>query len=331
MCSLQRFASAAAVIAHAAAPRMIEPVMPRVARRSSAGDAVVRLLPTDAAYAEVGHLDPLGRGDVVAVIEAGRAVQLDAAVWRLAAPNPGRMTGPGTNTYPGPAIDAHVQAVLAHTQGRIDAVLVTHTHLDHSPAAAALVAATGARCIGLPPPRHGRQDASFRPSFAPADGDIAEAGGVQLSAMHTPGHASNHVCWWLASAGMLFTGDHLMQGSTVVIDPPDGDMAAYLRSLRRLPALGAALRWLAPGHGFLVARPADAVAALVAHRLAREAKVLNALRPDTPTVEAQLLPRVYDDVPPALHPVAARSLLAHLLKLAADGTAREEEGGWRAI
>ncbi len=342
--SLQRFASAAAVIEHAATPRPIEPVMPRVARRSSNGAGVVRLLPADAAYAEIGHLDAAGRGDAVAAIEPGRLVQLDAAVWRLTAPNPGRMTGPGTNTYllrgsaagswavidPGPAIGEHLQAMLLHTQGRIEAVLVTHTHPDHSPGAAAVVAATGARCIGMPPPLHGRQDKSFSPTVVPTDGDIIQAAGVQLTALHTPGHASNHVCWWLPGAGMLFTGDHLMQGSTVVIDPPDGDMAAYLRSLQRLPALGPALRWLAPGHGFLVARPAEAVAALVAHRLAREAKVLGALRRDEALTEAQLLPRVYDDVAPALHPVAARSLRAHLLKLAAEHRAREDEGGWRA-
>ncbi len=147
--------------------------------------------------------------------------------------------------------------------------------------------------------------------------------------VHTPGHASNHLCYLLEEEATLFTGDHVMQGSTVVIDPPDGDMAEYLASLEGL--LDEGLEWLAPGHGFLIAQPADEIRRLVRHRLAREAKVAERLRASGPTSLDALLPRVYDDVPEGLHPVARRSLLAHLLKLASDGRAREAGGEWHAL
>jgi glyoxylase-like metal-dependent hydrolase (beta-lactamase superfamily II) len=148
-----------------------------------------------------------------------------------------------------------------------------------------------------------------------------------LRVIHTPGHASNHLCYLLEEEQTLFTGDHVMQGSTVVINPPDGDMAAYLESLRAL--LREELHWLAPGHGFLIERPAEAINRLVKHRLAREAKVVDALRASGASDVAQLLAQVYDDVPLRLHPVAQRSLTAHLLKLAADGRARESAGRWQ--
>ena len=138
--------------------------------------------------------------------------------------------------------------------------------------------------------------------------------------VHTPGHASNHLCYLLEEEKTLFTGDHVMQGSTVVINPPDGDMAAYLESLRSLLELD--LDWLAPGHGFLVAPPQDTLRGLIAHRLRREAKVLLALQAHGAQPLLGLLPRVYDDVPAALHGMASRSLLAHLLKLQRDEAAR---------
>ena len=141
-----------------------------------------------------------------------------------------------------------------------------------------------------------------------------------LRVVHTPGHASNHLCYLLEEERLLFTGDHVMQGSTVVINPPDGDMAAYLQALHAL--LDEDLQWLAPGHGFLVAEPQAVLRALIAHRLKREAKVTAALRAAGHASLDALLPQVYDDVPAALHAVARRSLLAHLLKLQGDGAAR---------
>ena len=148
--------------------------------------------------------------------------------------------------------------------------------------------------------------------------------GVTLTAIHTPGHASNHLCYRLDEEKTLFTGDHVMQLSTVVINPPDGDMAAYLSSLVALQSRG--LRWLAPGHGFLVAEPNAVLQGLVAHRLRREAKVLAALQALREGSTDDLLPRVYDDVPAALHAVARRSLLAHLIKLQQDGRAQSADG-----
>ncbi|MBL8332029.1 MAG: NUDIX hydrolase, partial [Rubrivivax sp.] len=140
------------------------------------------------------------------------------------------------------------------------------------------------------------------------------------------GHASNHLCWLLEEEKLLFTGDHVMNGSTVVINPPDGDMGQYLRSLNAL--LDEDLEWFAPGHGFLVAQPHEVVRALVAHRLRREAKVVDALRPRGRATLDELLPEVYADTPPQLHPVARRSLLAHVLKLRDDGRAMQEGEQW---
>ncbi|HBO79861.1 MAG TPA: NUDIX hydrolase, partial [Cupriavidus sp.] len=150
-----------------------------------------------------------------------------------------------------------------------------------------------------------------------------------LRVVHTPGHASNHLCYLLEEEKTLFTGDHVMQGSTVVINPPDGDMRAYLGSLRAL--LDEDIEWIAPGHGFLMGRPHDAIRLLIRHRQQREAKVMNALRALAPTDLATLLASVYDDVPPGKHPIAQRSLLAHLRKLEADGLAREVEGIWHLL
>jgi len=171
-------------------------------------------------------------------------------------------------------------------------------------------------------------DTGFTPERVLSHGDRLSLGeGASLRVIHTPGHASNHLCYLLEEEKMLFTGDHIMQGSTVVISPPDGDMAAYLESLQLL--LDEPLDWLAPGHGFLVARPHDAVRKLVRHRLHREAKVKAALGQWGPIDIDALVAKVYDDAPPHLHPVARRSLLAHLLKLQADGQAIESDGLWR--
>jgi len=250
------------------------------------------------------------------------------------------MTGPGTNTYlvgdkdvavidPGPAIDSHIAAVLAAGAGRIRSVICTHTHLDHSPAAAAIKKATGAVLIGRPAPEHGGQDRAFVPDRVLEHGDRVLFGGVSLRALHTPGHASNHLCYLLENSRMLFTGDHVMQGSTVVINPPDGDMLAYLASLEML--LGEDILILAPGHGYLIGEPHREARRLIRHRLARESKVASALsRLGAPTLE-ELVLEVYDDVQPRLHAVAMRSLAAHLAKLAAEGRVRAAEGRYSLV
>ncbi len=289
----------------------------------------------DPAYFEIHWGDPEETGHTTYDLEPGAPKRLDRLVTRIIAPNPGMMTGPGTNTYlvggetlavidPGPAIESHVAAILAAGAGRIRWVLCTHTHLDHSPAAAAVKAATGAQLMGRPAPEGGRQDHSFAPDRVLAHGERLTIAGVGLRVMHTPGHASNHLCYLLEDTRMLFTGDHVMQGSTVVINPPDGDMRAYLASLELLLAEDVAI--IAPGHGYLIGAPHREARRLIAHRLARENKVKAAIgRLGEPTLD-ELLPAVYDDVPANRHPVAARSLAAHLDKLVADGVVREETG-----
>lgn len=248
---------------------------------------------------------------------------------RVLAPNPGVMTGPGTNTYlvgvealavidPGPLDDSHTEAIVAAAGRRpIRWILATHTHSDHSPGCAPLAERTGAEVLGFGPAE------GFNPSATLADGDVVDVPGFALTAVHTPGHASNHLCFRLASEGVLFSGDHIMNGSTVVIAPPDGDMAAYLESLRRLRAMP--ISSIAPAHGPLIVDPAGAIDAYLVHRLARESSVLDALRSSGPQSVSEIVSRVYTDVPEARHPIARYSVWAHLRKLAGDGLAASDD------
>ncbi len=272
---------------------------------------------------------------------SGQLDEIAPAVRRLVANNASYMTGPGTNSYivgrerfaiidPGPAAAPHVQRLLQETGGRIAAVLVTHTHRDHSPAAAALMAATGAELLGRAAPDDGRQDPTFAPTRVMNDGDVLTVDDFTLRAVHTPGHASNHLCFVLEGTGLIFTGDHLMQGSTVVIAPPDGNMGQYLSSLRRLQ--GEPVARIAPGHGLAIDDAQGEIARIIAHRLQREAKVVQRLAEMGKADLDALVVRVYDDVDSRLHPLAKSSLLAHLLKLEEDGRARSDSGGqWRIV
>ncbi len=334
---LGQSANVAQALAAARARTRIELTMPRVARTAK-GPRI--LLPDEPAYAEVARLDPTGRQDASCELLPGPVVRLSERLWRVTAPNGSLMTGPGTNTYlvgsegrwtlvdPGPAGEEHHQAVraaLALCGGRLERILVTHTHQDHSPGAVALAQACSVPVWGRRPLHSEWQDEHFSPEYEPAPGERISVGpACTLRVVHTPGHASNHLCYLLEEEKTLLTGDHVMQGSTVVINPPDGDMLAYMNSLQDLLRLD--LDWLAPGHGFLMAQPHAAVQRLIAHRQQREAKVLAALEAAGAITVQALLGRVYDDVHPDRLPVAARSLLAHLLKLRAEGRARQSAG-----
>ena len=334
--SIARFDKVAALMEFARSPRKMPAMSPRTA---DSREGKKLLVPGDFAYAEVGKLDPEGQGTASCEIIPGAVVRLSPKLRRITAPNPGVMTGPGTNTYllgagaeiavidPGPAIEAHVEAVLAAAGGRIRWILVTHTHSDHSPAAALLQARTGAQLMGMPPPPYERQDQSFRPERVLAHGERLQLAGCALRVIHAPGHASNQLCYLLEDEKLLFTGDHVMQGSTVVINPPDGDMGVYLDSLRQLRSEDIA--WFAPGHGFLMDKTQEVLERLLIHRMDRENKVLKAMRDAGAATLEQLLPSVYDDVSPRLYPVASRSLLAHLLKLKNEARAEETGAIWR--
>jgi glyoxylase-like metal-dependent hydrolase (beta-lactamase superfamily II) len=271
-------------------------------------------------------------------LEPGQTSQLSPLVRRIIAPNPGVMTGPGTNTYlvgndeiavvdPGPDEPSHIEAILREGAGRIRWILVTHTHEDHSPAATPLARVTGAQLRGVAAPDDFYQDLIFKPDVALSDEPLLQTPEFSLRAVHTPGHACNHYCLLLEQEGMLFTGDHIMNGSTVVIIPPSGDMKDYLDSLEKLKSLP--LRSLAPGHGELMPEPVAVVDGIIRHRLTREAKVARVLAEAGGTLD-ELVERAYDDVPRAMFPMAKYSLWAHLLKLARDGRAVERDARWDA-
>jgi glyoxylase-like metal-dependent hydrolase (beta-lactamase superfamily II) len=258
------------------------------------------------------------------MLDHGIPFRLNSRVRRLVAPNPGVMTGAGTNTYllgdrdvavldPGPALQEHIDAILKAAGDRIRWVVCTHTHPDHSPAWKAIAKATGAEVIGALPADDMFQDDTFRPTRELQHDDVLSTDEFTLRAVHTPGHVSNHFCFFLEEERMLFAGDHIMNGSTVVIVPPSGDMKAYIESLQLL--LRYPLRLIAPGHGEVMEDSRAVVEWLVNHRLKREKKVIAGLRKTGRTGLDRLVEVVYDDVDRSLHKIAKLSLSAHLIKL----------------
>jgi glyoxylase-like metal-dependent hydrolase (beta-lactamase superfamily II) len=271
-----------------------------------------------------------------AAIAHERPVQLSPLVRRITANNPSLLTGPGTNTYlvgmqdiavidPGSDDPAHLDAILKACNGRLKWVLVTHTHPDHSPGAKALHEATGAELIGNLIEDED-QDPSFRPLRGFKHDEIFATDEFRLRALLTPGHVENHVCYLLEEENMLFSGDHLMEGWTVVIIPPHGDMKDYLDSLQLL--LRYPIDAIAPGHGHLILDPVREINTVARHRLMREAKVERVLAEKQHGTLETLTPPVYDDVPVERHRIARYSLWAHLLKLQRDGKAQERADGW---
>ncbi|HET6951205.1 MAG TPA: MBL fold metallo-hydrolase [Acidimicrobiales bacterium] len=268
----------------------------------------------------------------------GVASALSPMVRRIVCDNPGMMTGPGTNTYlvgideiavidPGPGDPSHLDAIAGCGGDRIRWILLTHTHEDHSPGAVGLRKRTGAEILAFAP---GEGRGKVKLDGTLTDRQVIEATEFHLTAVHTPGHASNHLCFLLNEERTLFTGDHIMQGSTVVIAPPDGDMAAYLASLERLKTIRPRLKTIAPGHGHVINDPLAVVDGYIAHRREREQQVLDALRARGSSTIAQIVEDVYTDVAAELHPVARRSVWAHLRKLADEGEVKGDQfdGEW---
>jgi glyoxylase-like metal-dependent hydrolase (beta-lactamase superfamily II) len=263
-------------------------------------------------------------------------VALLPGLQRLRAPNAGPMTGAGTNCYllgdpvgavldPGP-VDERQLAALLRAAPRLRYVFITHTHGDHSPLAPRLAAATGAELIGRPPPQDGRQDLTCSTAREPRDGECFDLGLFTLTAVYTPGHASNHVCYVLNPGSVLLSGDHVLEGVTPVILPPDGDLQDYVTALRRLAGLP--LDFIGPGHGGLIAQPRKVIEGVIAHRLRREQKLCLVLQSLRQGRMDDLLPKVYDDVPAAMHGWARLTLEAHLIKLQRDGAVRRDGDLW---
>ncbi len=365
---LQAFKTVDAVLQACASEQALWTSCPRAGLLSG---QEARYMEHEAPFGELAMVCPDGQIMHSLDWQHERPVPLLQHVMRLTAPNPGMMTGPGTNTYivgtpelgyvvidPGPHDMVHVQRIVDATQGDINAIICTHSHADHSPAAlllqALVVEASNtvpgdlmgkyARHIcpilGLPSGPATRDNAFFIPDIALQNGELLEqyfrhqrgknAFKITLQVVHTPGHAANHVCLMLQEDGLLFSGDHILNGSTTVIDPPDGDMTAYLDSLDVLAQACATHQadFIFPAHGYVLTRcqgaghtggAKRAIEELKAHRLRREAKVIATMRTKPGAKIEDLLPLAYDDVSPKLWPVAARSLTAHVQRIEALG------------
>jgi glyoxylase-like metal-dependent hydrolase (beta-lactamase superfamily II) len=274
--------------------------------------------------------------------EYGVCEQVSPLIRRVIAENPGPFTYVGTGTYivgqgevavidPGPAMDEHLQAILRAIEGeRVTHIFLTHHHLDHSPLAAPLAARTGATIYGCPlRTAHGPaevqmeagDDDAFRVDVPVCEGGMIEGRGWTIEAIPTPGHTSNHICYVLREENALFCGDHIMGWSTTVISPPDGDMGDYFRSLETIKARGFDTLW--PTHGPPIREPGPFIDAYIAHRRAREAQILDALGGGMTGIR-EMVPVLYKDVDPRLHPAAAHSVLAHMIQLVGEGRVKTD-------
>jgi glyoxylase-like metal-dependent hydrolase (beta-lactamase superfamily II) len=277
-------------------------------------------------------------------VPAGERIALSPLIARVLAPNPGPFTFKGTGVYliggndvavidPGPMVPEHVEALKRALDGRrVSHILVTHTHSDHSPAAQPLKEWSGAKTYAFGPHGSGLEDGvkmeeggdrDFAPDIRVKDGDIIEGDGFTVECVYTPGHTSNHMCFALKEEQALFSGDHVMGWSTTVVTPPDGDMAQYMASLRKLRARDD--RILYPTHGAPIRDPAPFLDAYIAHRLEREAQILAAIRDGLSTIP-EMVARMYADVDKRLHPAASRSVLAHLIQLEDEGRVANNAG-----
>ncbi len=302
------------------------------------GGEDARYMETDSPYGELALVCPDGQILHTLDWQNEAPVPLLKNLQRLTAPNPSAMTGPGTNSYivgdattgyividPGPNDFDHIGRLWRATQGDVRMIVCTHSHADHSPGAAPLQALCKTRppILGLPSATTSRPTARFTPDRALHDHERLTLAGPTASekhtlrVIHTPGHAANHLCLVLEEDGLLFSGDHILNGSTTVVDPPDGDMTAYLDSLDTLDLACANdnVEFILPAHGYVIGSPREAIAMLKAHRLRREAKVAAAMRRLPEGSVEDWVPLAYDDVPERMWPVAARSLAAHVERL----------------
>ncbi|MFK4793398.1 MBL fold metallo-hydrolase [Sphingobium sp. ZW T5_29] len=284
----------------------------------------------------------------LADMPTGTLLQISPRIGRVLAPNPSHFTYTGTQTYlvgtadlavidPGPQDEDHLAALVAAIGDRpVRAILCTHTHRDHSPAARPLSLRTGAPVIGCAPlmleDDGPRADAAFDPSYDPdrilADGEQVAGVDWTLEAVTTPGHTSNHLCFALLQENALFTGDHVMGWSTSVISPPDGDMADYMRSMQRLLDRDDAVYY--PAHGAPVPNPRRLVRGMMGHRKQREGQIIRFLERNGVSEIPAMVAEMYKGVDPRLHPAAGRSVLAHLIDLDGRGVAAvTEDGRWR--
>ncbi|GDY36133.1 MBL fold metallo-hydrolase [Acidovorax sp. NB1] len=342
--TLQRLAAFGSTQAVFDALKSEAPLWTSCPRAGTLAGKEARYMESDMPYGELALVCPDGQIVHPLDWQTERPVPLLRNVMRLTAPNPGVMTGPGTNSYlvgdpatgfiaidPGPADPEHLDKLWRAAGGDIRMIVCTHSHPDHSPGAAplqALCVQAGKPqppILGLPSAPTARAASQFTPDRLLQNNELlrldGRAGEAQithtLQAIHTPGHAANHVCLLLVEDGLLFSGDHILNGSTTVVDPPDGNMADYLDSLDRLDAVCAehGVEFILPAHGYVLGDARGAIAKLKTHRLAREAKVLAAMQALPQGSMEDWVRHAYDDVPPRMWPVAQRSLLAHVERI----------------